>query len=331
MIDPPRVTIVVPAYNHADHVADCIESLWAQDYPNLEIVVCDDASPDGTLAILRDMAARSPVPMILLENVSNKGVCASLNRCIAAADGDWIGMIASDDMYLPTFVSRNMAAVVTEATDMVCMQSAAIRLRRDGVRIRHRPPLGKPLDGWVMEDIALGRGWINAPSFFASRSLFDAVGPFDESLTYEDLDFYLRASRIARFRFLDTPLIIKRDSPGGLGHVITQRFEDGFRILDKNLRAEFPDLWLRATDLREQRLARGFGRQGDLTSLRRLIGRDRERRRTYPRGLWIAAMLGAMAGIGVAMVGRGTIGHVLHRLRLLARPARSQRRRKTST
>ena len=257
MIDPPRVTIVVPAYNHADHVADCIESLWAQDYPNLEIVVCDDASPDGTLAILRDMAARSPVPMILLENVS--------------------------------------------------------------------------LDGWVMEDIALGRGWINAPSFFASRSLFDAVGPFDESLTYEDLDFYLRASRIAPFRFLDTPLIIKRDSAGGLGHVITQRFEDGFRILDKNLRAEFPELWLRATDLRERRLARGFGRQGDLTSLRRLIGRDRERRRAYPWSLWIAAMLGAMTGIGVAIVGRGTIGHVLHRLRRLARPARSQRRCKTST
>lgn len=313
--DTPLVTIMVPAYNHEAYVAECIHSLWAQDYPNIEIVVCDDASPDGTAAVLRAMAARSPVPMTLLENGTNRGVCATLNRCLAAARGEWIAMIASDDLYCPGFVSANIARARAEGSAMVCLQSGAWRLRADGTLRRDRPRRRLP-DGEALVDLALGRAYTMPSSFFTSRAVHDRVGPFDETLSYEDRDYYLRAARVARFRTIRAPLVIKRDVAGSLGRRLETTFEDSFRAFEKNLEGPLLD---RAMRIHAARIARTAGRRRALPVLRRVAARERDRRRALPLDLWLAGMRGFLRSLIASAMGPGRIDRVRGYLRVMER------------
>lgn len=312
----PLVTIMVPAYNHEAFVAECIESLWNQTYRNIEIVVCDDASTDGTRVLLRAMAARSPVPMRLLENETNRGVCATLNRCLAEARGTWIAMIASDDMYMPEFVAANVDRALAEGSPLVCIQSGAWRLRADGSMIRHRPPQ-HALDGDALEALALGRGYFMPPSFFTSRILHEAVGAFDETLQAEDRDFYLRAAQVAMFRTLDQALVVKRDVPGSLGQAVqATSLEEGFTVLAKSLR---DPLLERATRARAWALAGAMARAGEWRRLAQLVRREKIRRGPQAWALWFGAIRGLGVGLAVSVIGQGQAGLLLDRLRGMRR------------
>jgi len=314
---PPTVSILIPAHEHAPYMARCIESIWAQEgidpATDLEIVVCDDASRDGTAAILREMAARSPVPMVLMENAVNRGVCATLNRCLGRARGHWIAMIASDDMYMPRFVAANLEAARAAGDPMVLQQSGAWRLRPDGHSILTLPPAEPTAPCDIRRRLATGRSYVMAPSIFTSRTLFDAVGGFDEGLSFEDLDFLLRASRVARFAYLREPLVIKRSLPGNLSAVGERFFRDRLACLRKNL-GDAPALLHEAVrgDLRRLALAAGRGLDPGLWEDARRMAREFD----VPAGALLAPGLrGTAMGLARRAAGPGRLGSLRERLR----------------
>jgi glycosyltransferase involved in cell wall biosynthesis len=97
----PRVSLVTPAYNQAQFLAETIDSVLAQDYPNLEYIVIDDGSTDGTAELLRGYGGR-----IHWERQDNRGQAATLNRGWAKASGAIIGYLSSDDKLKPGAVSE---------------------------------------------------------------------------------------------------------------------------------------------------------------------------------------------------------------------------------
>ena len=95
---PPLISIVMPAYNAERYIRDAIQSVLAQTYPHFELIVVDDCAKDQTAAIVQELAATDS-RIVFLRNQQNVGASASRNRAIAAAKGNWIAFLDSDDMW----------------------------------------------------------------------------------------------------------------------------------------------------------------------------------------------------------------------------------------
>lgn len=102
------VSIIMPAYNCADYIADSIRSVQAQTYFNWELIVADDKSTDGTAGIARDIAADDN-RICLLETDINLGPAGARNRAIDVAHGDYIAFLDSDDVWHPDKLKKQIS------------------------------------------------------------------------------------------------------------------------------------------------------------------------------------------------------------------------------
>ena len=99
-IAPPRVSVIMPAYNSEDTIAESICSVISQTYNNYELIVVDDCSVDSTKEIVEGLSA-SDVRIRLMANSQNMGTAGSRNVGIALARGEWIAFLDSDDLWHP--------------------------------------------------------------------------------------------------------------------------------------------------------------------------------------------------------------------------------------
>lgn len=111
-----KISVVIPSFNNAPWLPQCLESLLAQTYENLEIIVVDDGSSDDTPTVLESFSRRSP--KIVAISQENSGVTAARLRGIAAATGDWIGFVDGDDVVEPDFYARLHENAVTYGADI---------------------------------------------------------------------------------------------------------------------------------------------------------------------------------------------------------------------
>src|SRR5207245_2207544 len=96
-----RISVVMASYNYERYIEESVKSVWDQSYPNLELVIVDDASTDATLAILKELEKRSPIGMTIDCNKANQGLNRTQNLAVGLARGDLIAFLASDDKYAP--------------------------------------------------------------------------------------------------------------------------------------------------------------------------------------------------------------------------------------
>ena len=225
-------SVVIPVYNRRALVGRAIRSVLAQQGADFEVIVVDDASDDGTPEQVREEFG-SAVKIVILEE--NSGVSAARNRGIAAAEGEWIALLDSDDEWLPNKLARQ-AAALRESGLLVC-HTDEIWIR-NGVRVnphKHHQKFGgdifyKALPLCVM-----------SPSSIAiHRRVFADIGMFDECLpACEDYEFWLRIACRYEVVYLAEQLIRKY---GGHADQLSQAHYamDRFRVyaLDKLLREE---------------------------------------------------------------------------------------------
>ena len=98
------MSIIVPVYNGEQYLRESLDSILAQTYPITEILVMDDASTDGTAAILESYGDRIRV----IRQPQNRGIYANANDGIAMAQGEYIAIYHADDVYLPTMVEQEV-------------------------------------------------------------------------------------------------------------------------------------------------------------------------------------------------------------------------------
>ena len=113
----PLVSIIVPMYNAQTTIRRCVESICSQSYKSLEILLLNDGSKDGTLALCRELAAADP--RIAVIDKRNSGVSDTRNRGLELAHGKYIQFVDSDDWLEPTFTARLMDAAEKDAADLV--------------------------------------------------------------------------------------------------------------------------------------------------------------------------------------------------------------------
>ena len=216
--EAPLVTIVALCHNHAPFLREALDSIRAQTYPNLEVWLVDDASTDGSVASLEEYAAQHPAWQLLLlpENVGN---CQAFNAAFERSKGKFVIDFATDDVLLPARVAQQVAqfsaadasvGVVYSNCELIDEASRPLGLhhRSDGRGGLHPAPAS----GWVFAEV-LRRYFISTPTMMMRRACLESLGGYDETLAYEDFDFWVRASRDWQFLYLDAVTTRKRKHP----------------------------------------------------------------------------------------------------------------------
>lgn len=223
----PLVTVILLTYNSVRTVQETLDSIAQQDCEPLELIVCDDGSSDGTIALVerwtRQHAARF-VRIELLSTPRNLGVCANLARGYAAAAGEWIKGIAGDDLLLPGAITRYMARARDSDAAVVVASVRKFWDGTDGSRQfgelvptpEHRADLTltgtKALRRWASENP------VPAPGALIRRSAIEAVGGIDDAFVHlDDWPLWMRMHmRGMSFLLLEEPLAAYRVSAGSV-------------------------------------------------------------------------------------------------------------------
>ncbi len=196
---PPEISIITPCYNAVRHLRDAIESIRRQEGVLVEHIVVDAASKDGTVDILREY------PDLRWISEPDQGQADAFNKGLAMASAPLIGWLNADDAYEP----GALAAVVRffrEHPKAHLLNGHLVRVDSAGNQLEFLP--GKSSRFWLRH-FWFRWYWLNHPSTFYRKALFDEIGPIDTRLHYAmDYDFYLRASQ--RFEFYDIDLLTTR-------------------------------------------------------------------------------------------------------------------------
>jgi glycosyltransferase involved in cell wall biosynthesis len=214
----PLVSIIALCYNHAPFLRQALDSILAQDYPHLEVWLVDDASHDGSSEILREYAQANPGWHLLLlpQNVGN---CRAFNQAFFQSHGAFIIDFATDDVLLPQRISQQVALFEQLGPRYGVVYSNAELIGEQGQPrgLHHRPDgrgglLPRPASGWVLADV-LGRYFICSPTMMMRREALARLGGYDETLTFEDFDFWVRASPDWQFHYQDAITTQRRLHP----------------------------------------------------------------------------------------------------------------------
>jgi hypothetical protein len=213
----PLVSVLMPAYRHEAYVRAAVDSVLAQTHAHLELIVIDDASPDGTwdaLQAVRDDRLR------LSRHDANRGAHATLNEAMGLARGDYLAILNSDDVYAPDRLERMLAATacagsgpVFAFTDVTFMDgtgtdAAGHPRQQDYQALCRRCDRLGPADWFLAGNPAIGTS-----NFFFSRALPERVGGFAPLRYTHDWDWALRATRHTRPVWLREPLLHYRVHP----------------------------------------------------------------------------------------------------------------------
>lgn len=128
--EPPLVTVGIPVYNGERYVREAVQSVIEQDYRQLEILISDNGSTDGTVAILEELAATDQRIRLLL-NPENAGAARNFNLVLDEGRGDYTVWVASDDRIEPEYISQAVKILETRP-DAIGVYSNAVRIDENG-------------------------------------------------------------------------------------------------------------------------------------------------------------------------------------------------------
>ncbi len=201
-ITQPMVSVIIPTFNRAWCLKEAVDSVLAQDYPAVEIIVVDDGSTDDTGRILGSYGGK-----IKVIRQENSGVSAARNRGIQAARGPWIALLDSDDLWLPGKLATQMAYLEARPRLRIC-QTGEIWIR-NGRRVNPAARHAKA-EGMIFEK-CLPLCLVSPSAVVIHAGLLEEVGLFDENLpACEDYDLWLRISCRHRIGLVPEPLVVKR-------------------------------------------------------------------------------------------------------------------------
>lgn len=184
MNQPIKISIITIAFNSAETIEDTIQSVLSQDYTNMEYIVVDGKSTDGTVAIIQKYADR----ITRFVSEKDKGLYDALNKGIKLSTGDVVGILHSDDLFFDHQVVSKVANVFTVSN---CDSLYADLIFVDRFNISNTKRVWR---AGVYHQGAFRRGWMPPhPTFFAKNKLFQKLGYYRTDLRFSaDYELMLR-------------------------------------------------------------------------------------------------------------------------------------------
>ncbi|MEC4983329.1 MAG: glycosyltransferase family A protein [Oscillatoria sp. PMC 1068.18] len=231
MLDDPKVSVVIPAYNIRSYIEDALMSLERQTLKNFEAIAVDDGSTDDTAELIKPFTEKDARFRLLQK--PNGGLSSARNYGIRHARADYIALLDGDDLYEPEKLA-NHVAILEKNPDVGVVYSASRAIRDDGrptwMQLSGKPVHPDPLLALLCKNF-VGHG---SNAVFRS-CIFDEVGEFDESLrSSEDVDFWLRIAATGKWRFYREPQVLcrYRVRPSGLSFNVAQMQRSHERVIE---------------------------------------------------------------------------------------------------
>lgn len=228
MAASPRVSVLMPVYNGEDYLQEAVESVLSQTMGDLELIVLDDGSTDGTRAILERLAAKDTRLRVISR--PNKGVSQSRNELIEAARAPILAMMDADDICLPDRLERQLARLEAEP-ELVALSGNCLMIDPVGrpIRTNDLPPDHETIEARHMEmppNCSMAH-----PALMVRRSAMERVGGYLHDYPWaEDFDLYLRLGEIGRLANLEEVVVKYRLHPKSVGHANRlEQFESSIR------------------------------------------------------------------------------------------------------
>lgn len=187
----PLVSVVIPTYSRKSLVIRAIKSVLAQSYQNLECIVIDDCSTDGTLDALTELSYQDD-RLRVVSHLQNRHASAARNTGITAARGELIAFLDDDDTWLPDKLEKQVKHLY-EAPAEVGMIYCWFDIYRDQEIVGTRRP---KLRGYIFDELLTSQPLGNASTLLVRQEVIDKIGRFDENLPRgNDSDFIRRVGQ----------------------------------------------------------------------------------------------------------------------------------------
>ena len=190
----PLVSIICLCYNQAKFVEETLESVWNQTYQNIQLIVVDDCSTDGSnkkiASLLKD---RNTTYLALTQNV---GSTQAFNKGLELAQGKYVIDLAADDVLDKKRVARQVAYFESSNEQVGVLYSDAVYISQDSQKLTRHFSNKRlyPHEGDIYMEL-LDRYFIPTPTMIIRKNVFEELKGYDENLSYEDFDFWIRSSR----------------------------------------------------------------------------------------------------------------------------------------
>lgn len=188
---PPKVSVLVPAYRHERFVAEAIASIYSQTYTDFEVLVTDDGSADGSAELLSRLQAEYGFTLTL--NPQNLGLIPSLNAMLAKAEGEYVALLAGDDVWLPEKLAEQVA-YMDQHPDVGAHSGNVLRINAEGQFIESASRSLRPAGDVQFSDFLRSKYYFPAPICLLRRRALDAVAAFNPAFSYEDWPLWLALS-----------------------------------------------------------------------------------------------------------------------------------------
>ncbi|WBB69601.1 glycosyltransferase [Micromonospora sp. WMMD812] len=190
----PTVSVVVPCYNYGRYLPDCVASILAQDGVDVDVLIVDDASPDGSVEVARQLAADPRVRVI--EHVVNRGHIATYNEGLAKATGDYVVLLSADDLLTPGSLARSTALLEAHPeVGFVYGFSAAFDETPPAPRTRVDSWSIWPGGEWMRENCEQATNPVSTPEVVMRSSMMRTLEGYDGRVPHAaDFLLWLRAA-----------------------------------------------------------------------------------------------------------------------------------------
>ena len=212
----PLVSVIIPAYNHEKYITDCLKSVINQTYSNIEIIVINDGSTDLTEKVIKKFINNNDIDINFISK-KNEGICKTLNNGLNLAKGKYISFLASDDMFAPQMIEKevefmeNNKSIGLVYTDAYFINFNKITNKK---YTDYKPIIKKCFKKGIQNKdiykILFTDNIILALSTLIRKECFELLGPFDENLRFEDYDMWFRITKEYPIGFIDEPLCYYR-------------------------------------------------------------------------------------------------------------------------
>lgn len=233
----PKVSVCIPAYNQAKFLPAAIDSVLAQTYDNLEVIIVDDGSADGTLQIAEAYAARHSNRISVFTHAEhrNLGPSATVARGLRESTGEFCSLLGSDDIFYPQKTEQQLR-YLQRNPQVGAVYGTAQYIDADGTEMSQQ--LGQRIsdDRGVEQLIRANR--IPDMAVLFRRAWLKQVGPHNEDLVYGDWEFWIRVAAQVKMVFIDQALVKYRvhNSNISIGNPDEVNFERALRVMESLLR-----------------------------------------------------------------------------------------------
>ncbi len=253
------VSVIIPAYNHQDYIQDTIKSIINQIYKNIELIVIDDGSKDSTWQKIKEMEqeCKKRFARVHFETKENEGTPGTLNKLLCSADGEYIYIIASDDIAKPNAIAKqadfldknpdySLAVANNELIDSngkicywdkdrnIVYEKTSAKYLTFGDYLKKQKRIDLNSDKFGRYDTIYTGNYI-PNGYLIRKSIFSIIEPFTNEAPLEDWFLMMQISKYSKMKYLDEILFsyrwhdnntIKNNSKMGQASLKTLLYEE---------------------------------------------------------------------------------------------------------